>query len=75
MHGEIWRFSNRGLHGGAVKRAVGLRARPMHGGPFASVQQAKLDARGICHAPHQPVQRINFANQMPLANAANGRVA
>ena len=66
---------DRGLHGRAVELAVGLGARPLHGRALGAVEQAELDAGRVGHPPHQPVQRIDLAHQMALAEPADGRVA
>ena len=66
---------DRGAHRGAVELAVGLGARPLDGGALGAVQHAELDAGPIGDAAHQPVQRIDLADQMALAEPADGRVA
>ena len=47
----------------------------MNSRAFPPVQQTKLDARPIRNPAHDPVQRIDLSNQMPLAQPADGRVA
>ncbi len=64
-----------GAHGGAIELAVGLRARPLHGRPLGAVQHPELNAGLVGHAPHQPVQRIDLAHQMPLAEPTDRRIA
>jgi hypothetical protein len=34
-----------------------------------------MDARHVRGTAHEPIKRVDLANQMPLANAANGRIA
>ncbi len=63
------------LHGLAVETAVGLGARPLHGGPLGTVQHAKLDAGAVDGAPHDPVEGVDLAHQMALAETADGGVA
>ena len=63
------------LHGGAIERAVGLRARAAHGRTLAPVQDAELDAGAVGDAAHQAVERIDLAHQMALAEPADRRVA
>ena len=64
------------LHGGGVKLAVGLRTRTAHGRPLAAVEHAELNAgRASATASHQAVERIDLADQMTLAEAADRRVA
>jgi hypothetical protein len=48
---------------------------PCTAGPFAPVQQAKLDTGCIGHPPHHAVHRIDLAHQVPFAQAADGRIA
>ena len=74
-HLQVRRRPDRRLHGGAIELAVGLGARALHGRPLGAVEQAELDAGGIGHPPHQPIQRIDLAHQMPLAESADGRIA
>ena len=59
----------------AVELAVGLRARALHRRPLGAVQHAELDARLIDNAAHQPIECIDLAYEMTLAEAADGRVA
>ena len=74
-HLEIRRGADRCLHGLAVKLAVGLGAGALHRGAFAPVQHAELDAGGVSHPAHQAVEGVDLADQMPLAEPANGRIA
>ena len=72
---QTGRFADRPLHGGGVKLAIGLGAGAAHRGPFAAVQNPKLDAALVGHPSHQAIQGIDFADQMALAETADGRVA
>ena len=63
------------LHMPAIELAVRLRARPLHGRPLGAVQHAELDARLVDHAAHQPVERIDLADEMPLAKTADRGIA
>ena len=74
-HLEVRRGADRCLHRLPVELAVGLGAGALHRGTFAPVQHAELDAGGIGHLPHQAVERVDLADQMPLAEPANGRIA
>jgi hypothetical protein len=47
----------------------------MHRRTFAPVQDAKLDAAPIGGSAHQTIQGIDLANQMTLAEAADGWIA
>src|SRR3546814_14713004 len=61
------------LDGGAIEPAVGLRARPLHRRTLAPVEQAIMDTGGVGGAAHDPVQRIDLAHQMALAQPAEDR--
>ncbi len=63
------------LHGAPIELSVGLGARPLDGGALAAVEDAELDAGRIGGARHHPVQRVDLAHQMALAQAADGRIA
>ena len=72
---QIGNLAQRRLHRCAIKRAVGLGARPAHRRAFAAIEQTKLDARRIRDPAHQAVQRIDLAHQMAFADAADGGIA
>ena len=54
---------------------VGLRARAVHGRALAAIEQAKLEARGVDGASHGAAERVDFADDLPLADATNRRIA
>ena len=58
-----------------VERAIGLRARRAHGRALAAVQGAEMDAGAIDRARHRAAERVDLLRQVPLADAADGRVA
>ena len=62
-------------HRGLVERAIGLGTGGAHGRALARVEGAKLNAATIGRAAHDAAQRIDLAHQMPLADAADRRVA
>ncbi len=66
---------DRRLHGLAVELAVGLGAGALHGRSLAAVEHPELDAGLVGDAAHQPVEGIDLAHQMALAEPADGRVA
>ncbi len=72
---QIRRRGQLGLHGLAIKATVDLAARPTNGGALGTVQQTELDARDVGQTPHDPIQGVDLSHQMPLAQAADGRVA
>ncbi|CWP43934.1 Uncharacterised protein [Neisseria meningitidis] len=61
--------------GGFVQNAVGLRARGSNCRAFAGVQAAELDTGFVGGQRHCAAERVEFAYQMPFADAADGRVA
>ncbi len=74
-HREIRDVGDRLLHGGGVELAIGLGARPAHRRSLAPVEHAELDAGEIGHASHQPVERVDLAHEMALAEAADRGIA
>ena len=74
-HAEIIGLPDRGLHGGGVKLAVRLGPRSADCRTLAAVQHPKLDPAGIGHAAHETVQGIDLADQMALAETADGGIA
>ena len=54
---------------------VALRSRRPHRRPARGVQQAELDADSVRNLAHDAAQRIYFAHQVALGDAADGRVA
>ncbi len=72
---QIGRRRDKGLHGLAIDLTVGLRARALYSRAFAAIEQTELDACAVCDLPHQPVQRIDLANQMALAQTTDCGVA
>ena len=74
-HVEVRRGADRRLHGLAVELAVGLGAGTLHRRAFAAVQHAELDAGQVGDLAHQAVEGVDLADQMTLAEPANGRIA
>ena len=60
---------------GLEQRPVGLDARPLHRAALGAVEHAVMDRGRIRSAGDDPVERIDFADQMPLPQSANRRVA
>jgi hypothetical protein len=58
-----------------VQHAVGLGARGAHRRALAGIEDAELDAGLVGGRSHGAAEGIDFLDQMPLADAANGRVA
>jgi hypothetical protein len=63
------------LHEKLVGLFVGLRAGAVHRRTFAPVEHSELDRGGIDGAPHFAAERIDLANDLPLGNSPDGRVA
>jgi hypothetical protein len=74
-HRQIGRFADGRLHRCRVKLPVRLGARPAHGRALAAVQDTELDAGLVGHPAHQSIQGVDLADQVPLAQAANGGIA
>ncbi len=72
---NIFDLSNGRLHRFAVKLAVGLSPWPPYGGALCSIKDAKLDAGRIRNPSHEPVERVDLADQMAFAEPPNGRIA
>ena len=58
-----------------VQRPVGLEARAPNRRPLAAVEHAPVDCGAVGGAGHQPVEHVQLAHQMALANPADRRVA
>jgi hypothetical protein len=60
----------------AIELPVSLGARgPRTAGPFERLSSRNWIPASVGHAPHQPVERIDLAHQMALAEPTNGGVA
>ena len=60
---------------GAIAFAVRLDARPLHRRTLAAVEHAIMDCGCVGSASDQAIERIHLAHEMPLAEAADGRIA
>ena len=58
-----------------VELAIGLHARRAHRGTLAGIQRARLDGGRISRARHHAAECVDFPDEMPFADAADGRVA
>ncbi len=72
---QVRHGGERRLHGGTVELTVHLRARTAHSRPLGTIENAELDAGFIRDAAHQAIERIDLADEMALAKAADGRIA
>ena len=59
----------------AIEHAVGLRAGRAHRRALAAVEGAPLDAGDVGGERHRPAQRVDLLDEVPLADAADRRVA
>ena len=55
------------LHRRSVQSPINLRPRAADGGALRAVQEAKLNPRRVGCARHQPVQGVDFPNEVTLA--------
>ena len=54
---------------------VGLGPGPVHGGAFAAIEHAEVDAGGVDGPAHHAAQGVDFPHDLPLGDTADGRVA
>ena len=59
----------------AVKLAIGLRAGRAHRRTLAPIQNAELDAGAIRGQRHGAAERVDFLDQVALADTADRRIA
>jgi hypothetical protein len=62
-------------NGGFVAHAISLGARGSYSWSFAGIQHTKLDTAEVSGMRHCTTERVNFLDQVTLANAADGWVA
>src|SRR5437762_13767216 len=66
---EIGSLQYRCLHRGRIEFAIGLGAWAAHRRTLAAIEHAELDSGGIRDPRHEPIQRLDFPDQMALAQA------
>ncbi len=59
----------------AVELTIRLGPRPAHRRPLAPVEDPELDAGAVRRHTHDPVERIDLADEMTLAEPTYGGVA
>ncbi len=74
-NGQILLLCQLGLHCIAIQIPIGLCAWSLYCRPLATIEQAKLNPSRIRNAPHETVERVDFANQMTLSQTADCGVA
>jgi hypothetical protein len=63
------------LNRSTVERAVCLEARPLHCRPLAAIQHPPMDCSPVGRPRHQTVENVQLTDEVPLANAADRRIA
>jgi len=74
-HSQIGLTLDQAAHCCLVQRPVGLATGGAHRRPLAVIEDAELDAGSVGSLGHHPTERVDFLDQMALADPANGRVA
>ncbi len=62
-------------NGPSVEPPVGLGPRPARRRALAGREHAELDAGGVDRAPHEPVERVDLADELAPAEPTDRRVA
>jgi hypothetical protein len=62
-------------NGAAIQRTIGLAARRAHSRSLGGIERAPLDAGQVGGVRHGATERVDFLDQVALADAADGRVA
>ena len=73
--GQVLGLGHNLRHCCAIELSVGLRPWPLHRRTLGPIEQPELYPRHIRSASHGPIQRIDFAHEVPLAKSANRWVA
>ncbi len=63
------------LHRPSIELAVGLGSRSPDRGTLAAVEHPELDAGAVDRAPHDAIERIDLANQVPLGESPDCGIA
>ena len=63
------------LHRELIGLLVGLRPRAVHGRAFGVIEHPKLDAGLVDDAAHFAAERVDFADDLPFRDTADGRIA
>ena len=72
---EIRRFLDDALDLVLIKPLVRLRSRAAHRRALANVQHSELEAGRVDRSPHRSAERVDFPNDVSLADAADRRIA
>jgi hypothetical protein len=62
-------------HFRSIQIAVSLRARGLHGGAAAAIEQPELNPGRVDDLPHYSAECVDFADEMALCYATDSRVA
>ena len=57
-----------------ISLLIRLGPRAMHGGAFAAVEQAKLNARRVDRPAHDAAEGVDLADDLTLGDSADGRI-
>ena len=74
-HRQVRASADRLLHRSGVEPPIGLRPRAPDRRSLAPIENAKLDAALVGDPAHQSVEGIDLADEMALAQAADGGIA
>ncbi len=74
-HFEVTLRGQHALNSRTEQHPVRLDARSPDRAPLRAIEHAIMDCRSIGGAAHQPIERIDLADQMALADSADRRVA
>ena len=72
---EVWLLLDEPLDLLLIGSLVGLGSRAVHGGALPLVEQAELKARAVDGQAHRSAEGVDFADDLPLGNPADGRIA
>ena len=75
LDAQFFLIFKRKLHDLLVSAPIGLRAQRVHGRPFAAVEHAVLYAGFVSRLCHFAAECVKLTHKVPLAGAADGRVA
>ena len=57
-----------------IQRPISLKARTLNCRTLASVEQPELNSGTVSGSGHDAIERVDLANEMPLAQASNRRI-
>src|SRR5438477_8886112 len=72
---QVWLLLDHPLHRELVELLIALGPRRVHGRALGAVEHPELDAGRVGDTAHCPTEGIDLADDLPLGDAADGRVA